>query len=116
MSPILPSRRQLLTQSGCGFGALALNAILPRSVSGMESPSTKGSAESVAERATMFSARAKRIIFVFMQGGPSHVDSFDYKPELIARDGQTIDFTGVRFGDFGQGTKQKLMKDRKSVV
>jgi hypothetical protein len=58
----------------------------------------------------MFAPRAKRIIFVFMQGGPSHVDSFDYKPDLIAKDGQSIDFTGVRFGDFGQSTKQKLMK------
>ena len=110
MSPILPSRRQLLTQSGCGFGALALNAMLSRSAVGAEPPGRTGAAESVIERATMFPARAKRIIFVFMQGGPSHVDSFDYKPDLIARDGRTIDFTGVRFGDFGQDTKQKLMK------
>ena len=58
----------------------------------------------------MLTPRAKRIIFVFMQGGPSHVDTFDYKPELVERDGQSIDFTGVRFGDFGQVTKQKLMR------
>ncbi len=56
------------------------------------------------------SRRAKRVIFVFMQGGPSQVDSFDYKPELIARDGQGIDFTGVRFDTFGKESKRKLMK------
>jgi hypothetical protein len=60
--------------------------------------------------AAMFAPRAKRVILVFMQGGPSHVDTFDYKPHLIARDGQSIDFTGVRFGDFGQKTQQRLMK------
>ncbi len=110
MHSILPSRRQLLTQSSCGFAALALNAMLTRAAAGTKVNGLQEQAESIAERAAMFPARAKRIIFVYMQGGPSHVDSFDYKPELIARDGQTIDFTGVRFGDFGQGTKQKLMK------
>ena len=49
-------------------------------------------------RQPMFPARAKRVIFIFMQGGPSHIDTFDYKPELTRKDGQDIDFTGVRFG------------------
>jgi len=58
----------------------------------------------------LFAPRAKRVIFVFMQGGPSHVDTFDYKPELAARDGQSIDFTGVRFGTFGKVSKRRLMR------
>ena len=58
----------------------------------------------------MIPPRAKRVIFIFMQGGPSQVDSFDYKPDLIARDGKTIDFTGVRFGTFGKVSKRTLMK------
>ena len=45
-----------------------------------------------------------------MQGGPSHVDSFDHKPELIKSDGKDIDFKGVRFGTFGKMSKRKLMK------
>ena len=61
-------------------------------------------------RLPMHAPRAKRMIFVFMQGGPSHVDTFDYKPELIARDGQSIDFTGVRFGTFGKPSQRKLLK------
>lgn len=107
MSESFCCRRELLSQVGCGFGGLALNAMMTRSVQAADGQSGGGS---LAEQTTMFTPRAKRIIFVFMQGGPSHVDSFDYKPELIARDGQSIDFTGVRFGDFGQVTKQKLMK------
>jgi hypothetical protein len=58
----------------------------------------------------MFPPRAKRVIFIFMQGGPSHIDTFDYKPELAKRDGQSIDFTGVRFGTFGKVSKRRLMK------
>jgi hypothetical protein len=58
----------------------------------------------------MFTPRTRRVIFIFMQGGPSHVESFDYKPELIKRDGQEIDFTGVRFGTFGKVSKRRLMK------
>ena len=58
----------------------------------------------------MFPARAKRIIFIFMAGGPSHVDSYDYKPELIRNHDKDYDFTGVRFGTFGKKSKRKLMK------
>ena len=113
MSPV-NSRREMLTRASCGFGALALQAMLSDSsrstLRAAESQASQFNSTSLVERATMFAPRAKRIIFVFMQGGPSHIDSFDYKPELIAKDGQSIDFTGVRFGDFGQVTKQKLMK------
>jgi len=104
----LPSRRELLNRTSCGFGALALQAMLAQSAA---AETTKSSGRiSVAEQRPMFAPRVKRVIFIFMQGGPSHVDSFDYKQELVDRDGQSIDFTGVRFGDFGKETKQKLMK------
>ena len=113
MSPV-NSRREMLTRASCGFGALALQAMLAdagrSTLKAAESQASQFNSTSLVERAAMFAPRAKRIIFVFMQGGPSHVDSFDYKPDLIAKDGQSIDFTGVRFGDFGQVTKQKLMK------
>lgn len=102
----LHSRRQLLQNSACGMGALAL--------AGMLSEQTKAapvrSVHSLTERAPMSAPRAKRLIFVFMQGGPSHVDSFDYKPELIRRDGKSIEFTGVRFNTFGQVSERLLMK------
>ena len=93
----MPStRRQLLTGAACGFGSLAFAGIRA------DGP--------LASAVPVHAARAKRVIFVFMQGGPSHVDTFDYKPELIARDGQGIDFTGVRFGTFGKVDRRRLMK------
>ena len=108
MMPVLPSRRELLTRTSCGFGAVALQAILAQTA--VTGASRTAGGDMVSAQPPMFAPRAKRIIFIFMQGGPSHVDSFDYKQELVDRDGQSIDFTGVRFGDFGKETKQKLMK------
>ena len=93
------TRRSLL-RGASGLGALALAG-----------PAAAAGADNVlAPRLPMHAPRAKRVIFLFMQGGPSHVDTFDYKPELIARDGQSIDFTGVRFGTFGKESQRRLMK------
>ncbi|MCO6459196.1 MAG: DUF1501 domain-containing protein, partial [Pirellulaceae bacterium] len=50
----------------------------------------------LAERPGHHPPRARRIIFIFMQGGPSHVDTFDYKPELQRRDGQQVEFLNAR--------------------
>jgi hypothetical protein len=108
MTQLSCSRRDILSRTACGFGGLAASALMA-SESRAESVQPD-SANSLTERTAMFAPRAKRIIFIFMQGGPSHIDTFDLKPELLSRDGQSIDFTGVRFGDFGQVTKQKLMK------
>ena len=110
MLPDFRSRRELLAQTCCGFGGLALTAMRMSTADAAGAASKSQSRESIVAQPAMFVPRAKRIIFIFMQGGPSHVDTFDYKPELVSRDGQSINFTGVRFGDFGQVTKQKLMK------
>lgn len=105
----MPNRRTLLQQSGCGFGAVALGALLASQQTHAKSTaSTAG--HNLQTRPPMIPPRAKRIIFVFMQGGPSHVDSFDYKPELIAKDATKIDFTGVRFSTFGKVSQRTLMK------
>src|SRR5215211_6386466 len=50
----------------------------------------------LAPKAPHFPARAKRVIFLCMEGAPSHVDTFDYKPKLSAADGKP--FSGSRFG------------------
>ena len=107
MTSFIPNRRAWLQQSACGFGSVALAGMLAeQNVKAAES----GSSASLALQAPMLPARAKRLIFIFMQGGPSQVDSFDYKPELIARDGKSIDFTCVRFVTFGQKSQRTLMK------
>ncbi len=64
-----PSRRRLLQTAACGFGSLAFSDLAARA--GMLPAAT-----------TTHPARAKRVIFLFMQGGPSHVDTFEHKPEL----------------------------------
>ena len=95
-------RRQFLQTTGCGFGSLALNAML--------GTSAQAGANPLVPKLPMHAARAKRIIFLFMAGGPSHVDTFDYKPELIKRDGQGIEFVGVRSTTFGVKSERKLMR------
>src|SRR5260370_5098079 len=75
--PFPLSRREMLTTSANGFGLLALSALL----------ADRSYADSAPR--PHFTPRAKNVIFCFMDGGVSHVDSFDPKPELERRDGQT---------------------------
>lgn len=81
------SRRQMLQQSAVGFGHLALTAMLAEA---------QQSADPLAPRPPHFPARARRIIFLFMKGGPSHIDTFDYKPRLQRDDGKPLPFPGPR--------------------
>lgn len=69
------SRRQMLQGSALGFGSLALTSLLHEETQ----------ASMLAATAPHFSPRAKRVIFLFMKGGPSHLDTFDPKP-LLDRD------------------------------
>jgi hypothetical protein len=86
------SRRHLLQQSACGFGYLALAGLCAqRAVA-----ETAAAANPLAPRTPHFAPRAKRAIFIFMQGGPSHVDTFDYKPKLQADDGKKFHFDNLR--------------------
>ena len=102
-SPVEPfSRREMLKTTACGFGSLALAGLCQQAQA--SAPAT------LLQRQPMFPARAKRVIFLFMAGGPSHVDSYDYKPELIRNHNKDYDFTGVRFGTFGKKSNRKLMK------
>ncbi len=83
----LPSRRQFLQSTGMGFGSIALASMLNQETA-------------AAERPTHFPAKVKSIIWLFMTGGPSQVDLFDYKPELQRRDGQTLVGADPRTGFF----------------
>lgn len=77
------SRRQLLQKAGGGFGWLALQSMLART-------GTAASLNPMTARAAQRAASAKSVIWIFANGGPSHVDTWDYKPELQKRDGQTL--------------------------
>ena len=91
------SRRSLLNQWCLGFGGLALNSMLAQ-------PSFANPSENpLSPQKGHFKPRAKRIIFLFMHGGPSHVDLFDPKPALTKFDGKEPPFerTRVKFGKRG---------------
>ena len=82
------TRRQFLARAGAGFGALALAALLDRDP--LPAHAAQASAGPLAPRAGHFDARARRVIFLFMQGGPSQLETFDPKPELKRLDGQPL--------------------------
>ncbi len=76
------SRREMLTRSGTGFGMLGLSSVLANEVGAAAAP------DPMIPKQTHFPAKAKNIIFLFMNGGPSHVDTFDPKPELKKQEGK----------------------------
>ena len=102
-----PSRRAALKSIACGFGHLAL--------AGMAGPllaSTPAPASPLSPRLPHFAPRVKRVIFLFMQGGPSQVDTFDYKPLLEKEDGRKLPFDDARtVANSGtRGTDQRVLK------
>src|SRR5258708_4432994 len=88
MTPFLLSRRDVLYRIGGGFGALGLASLFQDG--GLPANEAPPSINPLAPKAPHFRARASRVIFLFMNGGPSHVDTFDPKPMLAKRAGQAL--------------------------
>ena len=86
----LLTRRELLTRSGMGFGALALNQLLPSSAAAASSTNP------LAAKAPPQPGKAKHIIHLFMNGGPSHLDTFDPKPALDRYAGKMLPMENLR--------------------
>lgn len=84
-------RRNLLRCCGAGFGSIALNDMLARSLMADSAP-----ASPLESHIGHFAPKAKRVIFLFMHGGPSHVDTFDYKPMLEKHHDQPLPFDKPR--------------------
>ena len=82
----LVSRRQLLKSSASGFGYLAFAGLAHEAAARDAARRAPGGV--LAPKAPHFPARAKRVIFLCMNGGPSHVDTFDYKPALNKQSGE----------------------------
>ena len=111
----LLSRRDWLRHAGGGIGSMALASLLARD--GWLHAAQPAVANPLAPRAPHFPAKAKAVIYLFMHGGPSHVDTFDPKPALTKFDGQPppeefhhlkLQFTDVK--------KQKLMGSRQTFT
>ncbi len=101
-------RRNLLQSTACGFGTIAAASLLSRWSRG----STANIGNEAISDGLHFPAKAKRVIFLFMQGGVSQVDSFDHKPLLARRDGEMVGFDDAReFANKGKvGGQQRVMK------
>ena len=85
-NPLPPlNRRDLLHRIGAGFGTLGLASVMSDAGSAIAAPSGPGP---LALKAPHFAPKAKRIIQLFMPGGPSQVDTFDHKPEIAKNAGQ----------------------------
>ena len=97
----LTTRRHLLQCSAAGFGQLALTALL-----GQETAAAKP-VDTPSERPPTIVPRAKRIVFLFMKGGPSHVDTFDPKPLLDRDHGKPLPFDLPRVTFAKQGNLLK---------
>ena len=85
------NRRQMLQDASAGFGALALHGLL-----GLESKAGTMPGSPLAPKQPHFAPKSKRVIFLFMHGGPSHVDTFDHKPLLTRDDGKPLPFAKPR--------------------
>jgi hypothetical protein len=98
------TRREFLWQSGGGFASVALSSLLGNDFFARQAMAADGEtpfAGPLAPKPAQFTPKAKSVIFLFMYGGPSHMDTFDYKPDLYPLDGKTI---AVK--TFGRGGKK----------
>ena len=92
-SGLFRSRRDWLQRMGCGFGLVGLTGLLAEE--GLVSraaadESNLTSVDPLAPRQPHFTPRAKRVIWIFVNGGPSQVDTWDYKPQLERAHGKSI--------------------------
>jgi hypothetical protein len=96
------TRREFLWETGAGFTGLAMTGMLSADhFFASQAHAASDFANPLAARKPPLPAKAKSVIFLFMYGGPSHVDTFDYKPKLYPLDGKTIDVK-----TFGRGGKR----------
>src|SRR4051812_11245760 len=105
------TRREFLWETGCGFGAAALTSLL--SVDGFFARTASAAAVAanpLAPRAPQLPGKAKRVIFLFMYGGPSHIDTFDYKPAMIGMDGKSV--AVKTFGRGGHKSAGRIVEPR----
>jgi len=91
----LPARRRFLREAGLGFGTLALATLL-----GEESQAATSVGASPARLMPHHRPSARRVIWLFMPGAPSQVDTWDYKPELQARNGEPLPGADSQVGFF----------------
>ncbi|MGB7327424.1 MAG: DUF1501 domain-containing protein [Rubripirellula sp.] len=106
------TRREFIWQSGAGFGAAAMSSMLSRDgfFSGSANANETVFQNPLAAKPPHFAPKAKSVIFLFMYGGPSHIDTFDYKPKMTGMDGKTVDVK--TFGRGGHKAGGRIVEPR----
>ena len=108
------TRREFLWQTGAGFTGTALAALLGNdgflARQSVAADGTTAWANPLAARPPHFPAKAKSVIFLYMYGGPSHIDTFDYKPAMKGMDNKTIDVK--TFGRGGHKNQGRIVETR----
>src|SRR5437868_3507348 len=97
---VYSSRRAFLRRTGSGFGMLALAAMLGEAGSAVPARAAIAPGNPLAPKPSHFSAKAKSVIWLFMNGGQSQVDTWDYKPALEKHDGQKLEGFDNKTGFF----------------
>lgn len=95
------SRREVLMRSGLGIGWMAASTALQQSLHAKPPALNQHEANTLAARSPHFPARAKAVIHIFANGGPSHIDTFDPKPKLEEYAGREIPGALKRNGEQG---------------
>jgi hypothetical protein len=107
------TRREFFWQAGGGFTGLALAGMLDHDFLAAQEIQADGEStwkNPLAEKQPHFPATAKSVIFLFMYGGPSHIDTFDYKPSMYGMDGKTIEVK--TFGRGGHKNQGRIVEPR----
>jgi hypothetical protein len=102
------ARREFLHQLMGGIPAVALSGMLARD--GLAASGGSVSGNPLIPRRSQLPAKAKNVIFLFMYGGPSHIDTFDYKPGMVGMDGKTIEVK--TFGRGGHKNAGRIVEPR----
>ncbi len=109
------TRREFLWNTGAKFPALALTSLLAQdgmlgSASANDGLRSQSLLNPMTVKKPMFPAKAKSVIFIFCYGGPSHIDTFDYKPYLIGKDNKTVPIK--TFGRGGKKSEGRIVEPR----
>src|SRR5687768_13496640 len=108
------TRREFLWQAGAGFTGVALAGMLGEdgflTRQAVAADGQTPFVNPLAPRPPHFEAKAKSVIFLYMYGGPSHLDTFDHKPDLVGMEGQTVPVK--TFGRGGHKNAGRIVEPR----
>src|SRR5437867_3838378 len=106
------TRREFIWETGCGFTGIALAAMLGDDFFPSRASAADGAkfVNPLAPKQPHLPAKARSVVFLYMYGGPSHIDTFDYKPSMIGMDNKTV--AVKTFGRGGKRNEGRIVEPR----